>query len=124
MSGSGRGRVESLTLSDLGEWFLAMGLDVEGPDAAVAEQLRDGVILCHLVNKIKPGSIEVVSSSLPQFRSKKLLVVRSLASSQIKQMRLSGDAEENILRFLQACTTLGIKKVSVFFPEGGQVADM
>ena len=30
---------------------------------------------------------------------------------QIKQKRSSGDAEENILRFLQACTTLGIKKV-------------
>lgn len=30
---------------------------------------------------------------------------------QIKQKRCSGDAEENILRFLQACTTLGVKKV-------------
>ena len=32
---------------------------------------------------------------------------------QIKQKRSSGDAEENILRFLQACTTLGIKKVGL-----------
>lgn len=32
---------------------------------------------------------------------------------QIKQRRSSGDAEENILRFLQACTTLGIKKVLI-----------
>ena len=32
-------------------------------------------------------------------------------STQIKPKRSSGDAEENILRFLQACTTLGVKKV-------------
>ena len=57
----GRGR-ESLTLGDLQEWLLAMGLEVEGVDeATVADQLRDGVLLCQLVNKIKPSSVEVVS---------------------------------------------------------------
>ena len=37
---------------------------------------------------------------------------------QIKPKRSSGDAEENILRFLQACTTLGVKKVSRMGKEG------
>ena len=30
---------------------------------------------------------------------------------QIKPKRSSGDAEENILRFLKACTALGVKEV-------------
>lgn len=56
----GRGR-ESLTLGDLQEWFLSMGLEVEGGDeATVADQLRDGILLCQLINKIKPSSVEVV----------------------------------------------------------------
>ena len=41
-------------------------------------------------------------------------VTPSPPSLQIKQRRSSGDAEENILRFLQACTTLGIKKVGLW----------
>lgn len=61
MSGSGADGRESLTLSDLQEWFVAMGLEVEADDkGSVAEQLRDGVLLCQLVNRIKSNSVEVV----------------------------------------------------------------
>ena len=62
MSWSGADGRESLTLSDLQEWFVAMGLEVEAEDkVSVAEQLRDGVLLCHLINRIKSNSVEVVS---------------------------------------------------------------
>ena len=62
-SGSGGGR-QSLTLGDLQEWFVSVGLGVgaEEEEGAVAEQLKDGVLLCQLVNKIKPNSVEVVRS--------------------------------------------------------------
>lgn len=61
MSGSGADGRESLTLSDLQEWFVAMGLEVEADDkGSMAEQLRDGVLLCQLVNRIKSNSVEVV----------------------------------------------------------------
>lgn len=61
MSTSGSGR-ESLTLSDLQEWFVAMGLEIEAEsEGSTAEQLRDGVLLCQLINKIKCSSVEVVS---------------------------------------------------------------
>ena len=62
-SGSGGGR-QSLTLGDLQEWFVSVGLGVgaEEEEGAVAEQLRDGVLLCQLVNKIKSNSVEVVRS--------------------------------------------------------------
>ena len=61
-SNGGRGR-ESLTLGDLQEWFVAMGLDVEAAEeGTIADSLRDGVLLCQLVNKIRPSSIEVVST--------------------------------------------------------------
>ena len=63
VSAGGRGGTESLTLGDLQEWLVAMGLEVEGggDEGAVAEQLRDGVLLCQLINKIKPNSVDVVS---------------------------------------------------------------
>jgi hypothetical protein len=62
MSASGRGGSD-VTLTDLREWLQALGLEVEPAEdeGAVAEQLRDGVLLCHLVNKIRPGSVELVS---------------------------------------------------------------
>lgn len=56
----GRGGTDSLTLGDLQEWLVAMGLEVEA-EATVAEQLRDGVLLCQLINKIKSSSVDVVS---------------------------------------------------------------
>lgn len=60
-SAGGAGR-ESLTLSDLQEWFVAMGLEIEAEDeGSIAKRLRDGVLLCQLVNKIKSSSVEVVS---------------------------------------------------------------
>ena len=60
--GAGRGRV-SLTLSDLQEWCIAMGLEIEAEgERNFVNQLRDGVLLCQLVNKIRSGSVDVVRS--------------------------------------------------------------
>lgn len=71
MSWSGADGRESLTLSDLQEWFVAMGLEVEGEDkVSVAEQLRDGVLLCQLINRIKSNSVEVVSLVLSCLHSR------------------------------------------------------
>ena len=64
MSASGRGSTD-LTLTDVREWAQALGIEAASAaedEAAVAEHLRDGVLLCHLVNKIRPGSVELVSS--------------------------------------------------------------
>ena len=48
---------------ELGEWLQYLGLLPAGEDTAdtpVQEKLKDGILLCQLVNKIKPGSIEDV----------------------------------------------------------------
>ena len=66
MSAGGRVRVESVSLADLQEWFLAMGVEMGAEEeTAIAERLRDGVLLCQLVNKIRPGSVELVSNPAP-----------------------------------------------------------
>lgn len=40
-----------------------MGLEIEAEDERnFVDQLRDGVLLCQLVNKIKSGSVDVVRS--------------------------------------------------------------
>lgn len=58
---SGGNKRESISLQDLHEWLGALGLEVEPEDERpIADQLRDGVVLCQLVNRIKPNSVEVV----------------------------------------------------------------
>ena len=57
----------AMDLADLGEWLEALGLrPKEGAslctdEAATRAWLKDGTTLCHLANKIRPGSIENVS---------------------------------------------------------------
>ncbi len=59
---SGAKPPDTLGPHELAEWLEALGLPVEGGDErALREQLTDGVLLCQLVNKIKPGSVEIVS---------------------------------------------------------------
>lgn len=53
--------------------------------------LKNGVILCHLINIIKPGSVEKINTSAIDF----------------KQM-------ENIGNFLAGCENIGIPKVDLF----------
>ncbi|XP_063956649.1 transgelin-2-like [Lytechinus pictus] len=53
--------------------------------------LKDGVVLCHLINVIRPGSVKQINSSKMAF----------------KQM-------ENIGNFLGGCENLGISKVELF----------
>ena len=63
---------------------------VQGADA-VHEKLKDGVILCKLINKIRPGSVKNINSSKMAF----------------KMM-------ENIGFFLSACMALGMQKLDLF----------
>ena len=63
---------------------------VQGPDA-VHEKLKDGVILCKLINRIKPGSVRNINSSKMAF----------------KMM-------ENIGNFLSACMAMGMQKLDLF----------
>ena len=71
----------------LGERLFA---GVKGADA-VHEKLKDGVILCKLLNKLKPGSVKTINNSKMAF----------------KMM-------ENIGRFLDACMALGMQRLDLF----------
>ena len=58
---AGGSKRESISVQDLQEWLGALGLEVEPEDERpLPDQLRDGVVLCQLVNRIKPNSVEVV----------------------------------------------------------------
>lgn len=63
---------------------------VQGADA-VHEKLKDGVILCKLINKIKPGSVK-----------------------NINQSKMAFKMMENIGNFLDACMKLGMQKLDLF----------
>lgn len=59
--------------------------------ASFGDSLKDGVLLCHLVNKIRPGLIPRIQTSPMPF----------------KQM-------ENITSFLRACRTIGVAEFDLF----------
>lgn len=71
------------------------GEGVDLPHVTEAKQvpppLKNGVILCKLINAIKPGSVKKINSSNMAF----------------KQM-------ENISNFLTACEIIGISKIDMF----------
>ena len=53
---------ETLGLGEFREWLESLGLPLEVEEEnPLQRQLGDGVLLCQLVNKIKPGSVENVS---------------------------------------------------------------
>lgn len=60
-------------------------------DSSFGEALKDGIALCTLINKIRPGTIAKVEVSKVPF----------------KQMA-------NISSFIQACRTLGVRESSLF----------
>jgi len=60
-------------------------------ECSLQEELKDGVVLCHLVNKLKPGSAVKPSTSKMPF----------------KQM-------ENVASYLNACKTLGVQPFEMF----------
>jgi len=66
------------------------------PGDSFAESLKDGVILCTLANKIKPGSVPIVNH--PPFPK---------AVAPFKKM-------ENIANFLKAIRALGMKEFEMF----------
>ena len=110
--------VRTLGPEELEEWLLGMGVLpplAEGDrETGIQLRLRDGVALCQLINRVRPGSVDEVCEKTVHPGSTSIAGATPLFMSpiwQIKPRRCSGDAEENILRFLQACTTLGIKKV-------------
>lgn len=61
------------------------------------ESLRDGVVLCRLINKIRPNMIPRISESL------------SSAGVGLQ-------ARENVKNYLRACEALGVKKTELFIP--------
>ena len=71
-------------------WIEAVTGDKLG-ESSLQEELKSGVVLCHLVNAIKPGSTKTPSNSAMPF----------------KQM-------ENISMYLEACTKLGVPSFSSF----------
>ena len=62
-----RGSAAQLGEEDCLEWLASLSLVPSGEGTPFRELIRDGVILCHLVNKIRPGSIETVSFHLSNF---------------------------------------------------------
>jgi Rho guanine nucleotide exchange factor 7 len=76
---------------ELDQWIRSLGVElVNKPDDkdGFHDALRDGIVLCRLVNVIRPNSVD-----------------------DIKTDRSSTSAEDNILHFLQACNGLGIQKI-------------
>ncbi|XP_066935109.1 myophilin-like [Clytia hemisphaerica] len=63
----------------------------EKGESKFVEPLKDGIVLCKLMNKIKPGSISKINESKMAF----------------KQM-------ENISKFLAECEALGMSKIDLF----------
>lgn len=71
------------------DWIEAVtGEKLEGPFGAA---LKNGQILCKLINAIKPGSVKKIETSAMPF----------------KQM-------ENISNFLRACRNIGVREYELF----------
>eukprot|EP01041_Mallomonas_annulata_P009333 gene9333-19375_t len=79
------------TESDVKQWITSITGHEIGDDGSLADALKSGVILCELINKIEPGTIQKIDDSKTHF----------------KQM-------ENIKRFLRACRSFGMKEHDVF----------
>lgn len=55
------GQGPTLGLNDVRDWMESLGLSLQPEQTLpLKDQLRDGVLLCQLVNKIRPGSVELV----------------------------------------------------------------
>lgn len=62
MAASGLAR-RPLNEQDLYEWMLQLEVPLSPEEQAgdFRSQLRDGIVLCHLVNRLRPGSVDSVS---------------------------------------------------------------
>ena len=83
MAASGQAR--RLDEQDLYEWMMQLGVSLRPEEQAgnFSSQLRDGVVLCHLVNRLRPGSVEDVSEALSRWLvvvASKLFVLSRAAS--------------------------------------------
>lgn len=53
--------VRSLGPEELEEWLLGLGvLPPTDREMSIHDRLRDGIALCQLVNRVKPGSVDEV----------------------------------------------------------------
>jgi len=71
-------------------WIEAITGEPKG-DVAFGEWLHDGKVLCHLANKIKPGSVKKINESKMVFKQR-----------------------ENITYFQNFCRDLGVAEISMF----------
>lgn len=78
-------------LEDAAKKWISEVLNVPTPDVSIAAWLKSGVILCQLVNIIKPGSV-----------------------NSIYDKNLSYRQMENIEHYLKACSSLGIPHMDLF----------
>lgn len=55
-------------LEELVEWLEGLGLAPAAgdQDLPLQKRLRDGIFLCQLVNRVRPGAVEEVSDSISQ----------------------------------------------------------
>lgn len=63
---SGDSLVRNIGLEELAEWLESLGLvpaDGESSDRPIQKRLKDGILLCQLINRIKPGSVDEVRHS-------------------------------------------------------------
>ncbi|XP_065887458.1 rho guanine nucleotide exchange factor 7-like isoform X2 [Dysidea avara] len=76
------------SVEEIHDWLNALGLLPEHDvDAVLGNLLKDGISLCRLVNRLKPGTVTNISTGyLPE------------------------NALHNVEKFLQACKVLGIKE--------------
>lgn len=78
-------------LEDAAKKWICEVLEIEEHNETFSSWLKSGVILCRLVNTIKPGSV-----------------------SSIYERELPYKQMENIERYLKACSTLGLADIDLF----------
>jgi hypothetical protein len=82
------------------------------PDGALTQDLKSGILLCELVNKLSPGVVKKVSI----FPSLCVLerVYSFISSFQVNRSTMPFAQRENIHAFCEAAKSLGVKDINNF----------